>query len=381
MVNRSEKTEATENDQGYVKIFGTGPASDPYILLCTGSGVNLVLDPITSTAVWGAGWYNAAETAHYADSVIRYEGNIDIELQLGASGAIWDTLQDWISNHRAYPKSFDISPDGARIYQYRTSGVYNVDYGPTFLGGAWNTTANFTTTAGSFVTCSLGLIALDRTEVDPAGGVNFSNYSYIKQTQGVIASDCSVLAATMPLNPDGDNVNPIPFWRTKAMLWQGVYTTPFKIDGTPPQTSLETVEWSMEVTQNHVVLYTCDGNRLPTALLQGPQVVAGSVTLYHQDGVFDPILGPAHTGTLTTPYMVAETTWFNVEIISSTLGNSVFLEMPAVVVETDDYGIKGAGEVTNRQFGLKGLGGRCNAAVTMPPFIMSDSSGAFVTPP
>jgi len=66
--------------QGFAKFYNTGPAGTPIVILTTGASVNLVLEPIYSTSVWGAGWWNAASTAHYADNAIRYEGNIDFEL-------------------------------------------------------------------------------------------------------------------------------------------------------------------------------------------------------------------------------------------------------------------------------------------------------------
>jgi hypothetical protein len=233
------------------------------------------------------------------------------------------------------------------------------------------------------VTCSAGVVAFRRSEVDPAGGTNFTNYSYIKQKQGVIGQSCSLLATTNPLNPStlvagaADNINPIPFWKTHAVLNKGTYTAPFDITQ-PADTGLETVEWSLDVSQNNVILYTCNGQRLPTAFLQGPMDATGSVILYNPTGVFDPIIGPSGTGTLTTPYLYAETSWFVVEI-SRGSGN-VYLELPAIVVESDDYSIPGADSVVNRTFSMKGLAGRCNSAVTLPPFIMSNSSGAFVAP-
>jgi hypothetical protein len=359
--------------QGFVKFYKTGPATSPVILLATGASVNLALEPITSSAVWGAGWYNAG-VAHYADSAIRYEGNVDFEMQ--GNNDVWDFLEGWISSQRAYARSLDISPDGARVYQYRTSGAYNAAL-DTY--GAWNTSAGFNTSEGSFLSCSAGVVAFRRAEVDPAGGSGFSNYSYIKQKQGVIGQSCSLMATTNPLNPDVDNVNPIPFWRTKAVLSKGTYANPFDLTQ-PADTGLETVEWSVDVSQNNVILYTCNGQRLPTAFLQGPQDASGSVILYNPNGVFDPIIGPAGTGTLTTPYLYAEVTWFTVEITKNAAGDKLFLELPAVLVESDDYSIPGPDSVVNRTFSLKGLAGRCNSTVTMPPFIMSSSAGAFVAP-
>jgi hypothetical protein len=365
--------------QGFVKIYSEGPATGTTtVVLATGASVNLVLEPIYSTSVWGAGWYNAATSAHYADNAIRYEGNVDFELQEGASGVLWNFMANWIVSERAYPRSLDISPDGARVYLYRTTGAYGANYD---LNGAYNTSAGFSTSEGSFVTVSAGVVALDRTEQDPAGGTTYSDYSYINQKQGVVAGSCSaILANTNPLNPDGNNVDPIPYWRTDAQLLKGTYGSAFDSSGNPPQVGLETVEWSLDVTQNHVILYTCNGSRLPTALLQGPMDVTGTAVEYNENGVFDPILGPSGTGSLTAPYLYAQNTWFRIAINNGS--NDMFLECPAVVVESDDYSIAGQDAVTNRSFSIKGLGGRCNGggAVTLPPFVMSDNSGAFIAP-
>jgi len=361
--------------QGFARFYNAGPATTPLVILTTGASVNLVLEPIYSTSVLGAGWYNAATSAHYADNAIRFEGNLDFELQ--GSANIWDLMQKWLISERAYPRSLDISPDGSRIYRYRTTGAYGANYD---TNGAWNTNASFSTNEGSFVTVSAGVIALDRTETDgaDAGGAAFSDYSYIDVKEGIIADACSDITATNPLNPSGNNIDPIPYWRTQADLLTGTYSTPFT-GGSSPQSGLETVEWSVDITQNHIVLYTCNGSRLPTALLMGAIDVTGNLVLYHQDGVFDPILGPAHTGSLTSPYLIAETTWFRVTIARGS-DPDVYIELPAVVVESDDYGIPGQSDIANRGFGIKGLGGRCNSAVTMPPMIMSNSSGAFVSP-
>jgi hypothetical protein len=357
--------------QGFVKFYETGPATGPLVILTTGASVNLVLEPIYSTSVWGAGWYNAATTAHYADNAIRFEGSVDFELQGGDE--IWDLLGDWFINERAYSRSLDISPDGARVYEYHNTNNTTYDF-----NGAWCSSADFSTSEGSFVTVSAGVVALNRSETTPTGGGTYSDFSYIEQKTGVVAGDCSVFADTNPLNPNGSNVNPIPYWRTNAQLLRGTYGSPFT-GGSLPQTGLETVEWSVSLANNPVILYTCNGTRLATAVLQGPIDVTGNLVLYNEAGVFDPIFGPDNTGSLTTPYMYAENTWFRIEIARGS-DPTVYIELPAVVIESDDYSISDQGSITNRGFSIKALGGRCNGTVTMPPMIMSDSTGAFVTP-
>jgi hypothetical protein len=358
--------------QGFARIYKSGPATDPLVLLTTGASVNLVLEPIWSSSVWGAGWYNAVTAAHYADAAIRFEG--DINFELSGSDDIWDFIGNWCVNERAYPKSLDISSDGTRVYGYQTSGAYLAAFDRE---GAWNTRLSLTTTAGSFVTATAGVQALNRVETiipsGPAGG------PYIGNKTGVIATDCTELAVTNPLNPGGNNVDPIPFWRTQAQLLTGTYTAPFS-GGAVPQAGCEAMEWSTELAQNTVILYTCNGSRLATALLMGAAEATGTVVLYNDAGVFDPILGPAGTGTLTSPYLYAENTWFRVTIPRGGAAATIYIEIPAVVISADAYDIAGQSDVTRRSFTMRGLGGRCNSLVTLPSFIMSDSGGLFVAP-
>jgi hypothetical protein len=362
--------------QGFVKLYTTGPATGPLVVLATGASVNLVLEPIYSQAVWGAGWYNAAEAAHYADNAVRYEGNVDMELQMGVAGAIWNYLHAFIVTERAYPRSLDISPDGAHLYKYQTTGAYKANYD---TNGAWCRSAGISTNEGSFVTCSLTVVALTRSETDADGtGSSFSDYTYIKQVKGAVASDCTFLSLTNPLNPSSTSVNPIPYWRTNAQISVGTYTTPFAAP-TLPQTGLETVDWSIDIANNDKILYTCSGSRLARAVLMGPMGVSGNVTLYSPSGVFDPILGPLGTGSLTSPYSRAENTWFRVEIGYGT--GSAYIEIPAAVIESDKYDITGAEVITNRAFTLKGLGGRCSTTTTLPPCIISDYAGALPASP
>jgi hypothetical protein len=348
---------------GYVKF---DPAGSPVVLLTTGTGLNLVVEPIFSGSVWGAGWYNAVTAAHYADAAIRYEGDINFEVT-GDDDA-WDFLGNWVVNERAYAKSLEMSPDGTRVYSYTVSAP---------RGGAWNTRMSFNTAPGSFVTATAGVQALERTEAiilaGPAGG------PYIDNKTGIIATACADLALTNPLNPSGNNVDPIPFWRTQAQLLTGVYSAPFS-GGAVPQANTETMEWGTEVSQNTVILYTCNGSRLASALLMGAAEATGSVSLYNPAGVYDPIFGPAGTGTLTSPYLYAENTWFRVTIPRNAPATSIYIEMPAVVVNSDAYDIAGQSDVSRRTFNIRGLGGRCNGAVTLPSWIMSDSAGTF-TPP
>ena len=350
--------------QGYAKIVP--PTGTPILLLATGASVNLVLEPIYSSAVWGAGWYNAATTTHYADGALRYEGNIDIDMQ--ATTDFWNTVKDWAIDWRAYSKSLDISPDGVKIYRF-TSNQTQGDPTSFDNSGAWATSLSFSTSEGSFVTSSIGIVGLSRTFADTGQD------GYVANRTGVTTA--AEMDATFPLNPSSLNISPIPFWRTNAQFLYdagGTYPGPFGA-GSPPQTGLECVEWSVELGNNQVVLYTCDGTREATAVLMGAIDVTSSVTLYHPQTVFDPILGgsASHgivgTGTEENPFLTAQKTRFLVEIITG-VATSVHVELPAIVVESDDYGLKGQSDVTNRGFSMKGLGGRTYGGEILPPMMM-----------
>lgn len=331
------------------------------ILLCTGSGVNLVLEPISSTAVWGAGWYNAGRPTHYADSAIRYEGNIDIELQGIAD--LWTMLREWAVEKRAYPKSIEMSPDGARIFYYTATGTDIYD-----RFGAFCRSLNFATSEGSFVTSSIDMLSIYRTE---QSATPFSGGSYIDNKYGVIGHAYGTFKETEPLNCDGYNASPIPFWQTVASIqrlnggsWGSV------------QTGIETVDWSIDIANNTIALFTMDGERLPSAVLQGPMDVTGNVTLYDEDGVIDPVTGDG-SGTITSPYLYACNTRF---VVWMGLGNGSYFTifLPAVFVNSDDYSIPGQDSIVNRTWGLTAMGGHdytwsdgaaSNSTYVQPPVV------------
>jgi hypothetical protein len=54
----------------------------------------------------------------------------------------------------------------------------------------------------------------------------------------------------------------------------------------------------------------------------------------------------------------------------------VYIEVPAAVVESDDYSIRGQNDVTNRAFGIKGLGGRCDSSTVLAPCVISNYAGS-----
>jgi hypothetical protein len=364
---------------GFAKFFmqsAAGVPSNPILLLATGASVNLTLEPIYSSAVWGAGWYNAPTTAHYGDGPLRYEGSIDIELQ--GTNECWNFVRDWGIEYRAFPASAEISPDGRRVYAFHASGDYSIpgthDDNSYTNNGMYCTSLGLSTSEGSFVTVSCGAVGLHRV-------MSNIGAKYIDQRLGL--TGCTDLYTTYPLNPSAANISAIPFWRTLANLYDlGVTAfptypayTPF-VSGTPFQSDIETVEWSIDLSNNQVILYTCKGTREATAVLMGAIDATGSVTMFSPSGVFDPILGPTGTeGTESNPFQYAQRTCFRVTIQRSPASvNPVYLELPSVLIEADDYGLKGQSDVCSRGFTLKGLGGRCAAGAILPPLLMSQAT-------
>jgi hypothetical protein len=362
---------------GFIKVFRTlgtpfagtpVPPSDPVLLLATGGSVNLTLEPLYSSAVWGAGWFNAPEAAHYADGAIRYEGSVSVEWQGNAN--LWETIRQWGVYNRAYARSCDISVDGNRVYHYWATGGSPQAFDNR---GAFCTSVSMSTSPGSLVTGDIGVVALTREEDVSAGK------PYIEQITGV--TTCAELAETFPLNPSGRNTDPIPFWRTNAQLLTGFTSTyePF-IGGTTIQSDLSVMDWSVERNNNHNIMYTCGGSREAKAVLMGAISASGNVTLFNPTGVLDPIIGPnpPGTGTPDNPFLYAQNTVFRVAIqgvrADGVTPNMYYVELPAVVVESEDFGLKGQSEPTTRAFTIKGLGGRCTTSTgtLMPPHIMSD---------
>jgi hypothetical protein len=395
-------------------------------LLIEGASINLVLEPIYSEAIWGAGWYNAATNVNYADNAVRYEGSMDFQLQ--ASREAWNLVRDWCIEYRALSRAARITPDASWVYYYGPSQASAADYKDLGTGGTgtilqtqgagrmglWSQGFSLNTSQGSFVSGSINAVALFREVIGPGNKTplglgaqwddpfqqdspdlrtytNPGEVSYIDNRFGLSKPN-------NPLNPrqalynNEPNFDPIPYWRTRAFIrkddgagnWTNVQTN---------NTDMETVEWSIDLTNNTQVLYTCRGVRGASAVLQGAIDATGSVTLYNQFGVPDPIFGLG-TGSNDefNPYFIAEDTEFVVEIVGTDggSGNNLTLALPAVVIESDDYGIKGQNEVTNRTYSLKGLGGRelgnldSNIAYTpdgyvgtnelsLPPLIMTEA--------
>lgn len=366
--------------QGFARIFTEGQdGGDPTIpgngrlLLCTASSVNLEIEPIYSNAVYGAGWYNAPSKAHYADSALSYAGGLSFDFQ--ASSDVWNFIRDWAIEERAWPRSLSISPDGQNIYQYFVSDNSDnaLPYGPGIGAvfnnkGAWCSSLSLTTSQGSAVQATANVMAIFRTI--GAGGTN-----YIDNRTGFILGTGSNVTTLRPLNPGQANIDPIPFWKTNANLYvvANDYNplagtpTPTQAVQTSGNTTPETIQWSVDLTNNTLKLYTMNGTRFPSAVLQGAIDATGSVELFDSAfGVYDPV----------TTGRTAENTMFRVRIRtnaeSAMTPTYVYVDMPAVVINSDDFGLKGQSDPVTRTFSLQGLGLRLDGSDNVyPPLFMT----------
>lgn len=350
-------------------------------LLITGSSINMALEPIYSSAIWGAGWYNAAATVNYADNVVRFEGGLDFELQ--ASRNAWNLVRDWCIESRAYSRAARITPDGSWIYCYTLKDAIGGEYWPQdptdpstyttqerLRKGLWARGLSLNTSEGNFVTGSIDCVALERFVYGPDDAHTFAGQLIDPSLTGIaspggvsyVQDKFGLSNPNRPLNPGGLNYDPIPYWRTTAYVCRD--WVPCRIG--PDSGHLiatETVEWSVDLANNTLILYTCRGVRGASAVLQGAIDATGSVTLYNPYGVFDPVFGAPGIGSWTTgdsPYTLENPCFYadNTQFVAVVTGANVGIVLPAIVLESDDYGIRGQNEVTNRTFNIKGLGGK-----------------------
>jgi len=388
--------------QGLAQVEITRDGTQGFVpLLIEGSSINMILEPIYSEAIWGAGWYNAATNVNYADNAIRYEGGLDFQLQ--ASANIWNLVRDWAIEYRAFSRAARITPDASWVYYYGpsqgNSGNSRADYNDQGDGisadivanqgrgrmGLWCQGLSLNTSVPNFVAGSINCVALFRQAYGPAEAAHYgTSWDAPFQTQdpdltGVPYNDPAEVSyiddrfglsgPSQPLNPihpeynNQPNYDPIPYWRTIAYIRRnpnGDQATGWG-NLTVQGLSTETVEWSVDLTNNTQVLYTCRGVRGASAVLQGSIDATGSVTLYNPYGLPDPVFGDG-SGVFDefNPYLVAENTEFVIQIVGTGASSIDYLTiaLPAVVVEGDDYGIRGQNDVTNRTYTIKGIGGR-----------------------
>ena len=106
-------------------------------ILATGGSMALNTEPMFSTGVWGAGWYNAANQVAYAFNVVTVSGDISFEL---LAGDVLTKIKDFAFDNRAIDAGtpLKVLPNG--------SGG--------FTGNAWCSGCSFDASEGSVVTGS-----------------------------------------------------------------------------------------------------------------------------------------------------------------------------------------------------------------------------------
>jgi len=325
----------------------------PYTVLANSAGLNVEYTPIYSEATIGQGWFNAAMSTHYSENAIIYRGTIDFEVE--DTDELWVIMRDWALDYRAYARSVDISPDGRYEYQHRNPGD-DGSGATTWLtsdrNGVWCESFSMTAAEGSNITASLGGVALERTESDLT-----SSYTYINNRLGLATSGHSLENLNpwppYPVNPNANNLNPIPFWRSLAVMYFDVdydESLPRDVSGGTQVggSNSEAINWDYSIANNTMVLYSCRGAQGAAAILQGALDVTANVTIYAPEGVDDAFLD--HSAADTALHI----TFSNMDHV---------IQIPWVQPESSEYALRGKNEVVSRSFSLKALGDGPNPSI------------------
>jgi len=305
---------------GYAKLANV-------FLLCSSTGLNRVVNPLMSSAVWGAGWYNAAQTTNYADSQMSFEGGINFEIQ--GTPSVWNLVRDWLIEQRAYSKSCVISPNGMVVYDYTTSGG-------DIRSGVWCKSTSFSIDSSSLITCATTGVALKRNETVTGAG-----YAANKRT--------NVGSPTNPLNPSPRNLNPIPGWNAQAsVVWPNAPA--FWSAGSTQGMVL--MKANINVNNNTQIIRGCTGDLAPVAVIQGVIQADGSMDLWRDGGIPDPYGTPGNfTATAAS--------------VDFVLGGTLQMHLPHLLLTSDTFDVQGQNNPTMRSFGIAGLGDGSG-----PPFTM-----------
>jgi len=299
-------------------------------LLCNSTGLNRQVNPLLSTGVWGAGWFNAATTTNYADSQQHFEGAMNFELQ--GEAAIWNLIRDWLIQQRAFPQNVILSPNGIVTYNYL------IDGGDPRTG-VWMSQAAITVDSTALITFSATGIALKRVEV-------------VASTNWKVGLKTNVGAPVKPLNPSPRNRNPIPGWNTQALVtWPNApafWADPGALDG------MVLTQANFTVNNNTQIVRGCTGDTNPVAVIQGTITVDGTMNLWRDGGIPDPYVPDSN--------FTAE----NASVIFD-LGGAPALtfRMRNILLTSDAHDVQGQNTLTSRNFGMAGLGDG-----VFPPFLM-----------
>lgn len=332
---------------GYARVGPPGPlGADSIYLLTNSSGLNRQVNPILSTGVWGAGWWNAATTTNYADYQQHFEGDLNFDLQAGVGGqnAVWNQVSDWLVEQRVFPRSLELSPNGTTVFTYEADLA-----GDDARAGAWMSAASFTVDPEAIVTVGATLIALVRSETYNTFGTYKADLKGPNEGGG---NDLPGGIPTAPLNPAPINRNPIPGWNARATLNFPTPSIPL-VNWTPAtQDGFVLMNASINQNNNTQIIRGATGDANPVAVLQGTITVDGSLTLWRDGPIQDPY------GTVPGDTNRA----FTVSASSLVLEMGVFQAVPLQfevlqpLLTSDAFDIQAQNTPTSRVFGLNGLG-------------------------
>ncbi len=222
---------------GMVSLDGTA-------ILATSGSIGVSHDPIFSSGVWGAGWYNAAEQVSYANNSMRIEGDIGFEL---AAGDIFDKIQKFAFTERADAggKTLRILPQGKSGYE----------------GPAWCSSCSMNASEGALVTGSMNY---------SSGNMDANNW------KTNLAQDGSQKKGVGEGN-SAPGVNAVfPYWATKIALGGADYSSMTDM--------VDIIDWSANYSSSIEFITLCQGSAdAPIEadyIMVGPMTADGSFTIF-----------------------------------------------------------------------------------------------------
>lgn len=227
-------------------------------LLATSGSVNLNTEPMYSSGVWGAGWYNAAEQVAYAVNYMRIEGDVGFEL---TKGDTFTKLKEFAFTKRADPLRasdyFQILPQGKSGY----------------IGPAWCSGCNFTASENALVT---GGFNYSSGKMDANSWVTGVDQTY----DGGLTSESALgVAGGLPFAA----TDVYPYWASKVSIGSTVLTVA-KLN--------DVISWSANYSSQINYVAFCNGQtsnvKEADYIMVGPMTADGSLTIFKVSSQLDP---------------------------------------------------------------------------------------------
>lgn len=272
---------------GVVKI-GTKPleeveADDPTTysslatILATSGSCSIAHNPIYSTGLWGAGWYNIAENVAYSNNVLEMSGSVGYELIVGP---VFDSILSFGFENRAanYGHGFVILPDGLN----------------GFMGPGWCSGVDMSASSGANITGNIQYQSAILARAEELIGNNFITKP-LGTIQGENELKYGVGYHPGLLNPpEGDHEYPppaakgeeflgmYPFWAS-AVYAGTVNGDSVNFDYSDPLPNVQ--DWSAQYSSSVEFMTLCSGYTdfkgpiTPDYIMVGSMSGSGSLTL------------------------------------------------------------------------------------------------------